>query len=165
MLNDLIRVKQYTKAINETCKGKVVLDIGCGTGILSVLAIEAGATKVYAVDNADVEKLMTNEFKQHIKEGKIEFIKSTIEKLTSGDHIKILEVDVVLSECMGYFLILENMISSYLLAIKTFLKPEGIVVPSHATMYLEAASYDFAANPKLAKKHFNPNSHCKIALI
>ena len=63
MLNDLVRVEQYTKAINYTCKGKVVLDIGCGTGVLSVLAIEAGAIKVYAIDNADIEKLMSSEFK------------------------------------------------------------------------------------------------------
>ena len=52
-----------------------------------------------------------------------------------------------------------------MVAIKTFLKSEGIVVPSHATMYLDAAFYDFVDNPKLAKKHFNPNNHCKVALI
>jgi ribosomal protein L11 methylase PrmA len=63
MLNDLVRVKQYTKAINETCKDKIVLDLGCGTGILSVLAIKAGATKVYAVDNANIEDLLSAEFK------------------------------------------------------------------------------------------------------
>lgn len=44
-------------------------------------------------------------------------------------------------------------------AIKTFLKPEGTTVPSHATMYLNAASYDFA------KKHYNHNNPCKIVLI
>jgi len=54
MLNDLVRIEQYTKAINDTCKDQVVLDIGCGTGVLSVLAIKAGATKVYAIDNADI---------------------------------------------------------------------------------------------------------------
>jgi hypothetical protein len=48
---------------------------------------------------------------------------------------------------MGYFLIFENMISSYMCAIKAFLKPEGIAVPSQATMYLNAAFYDFADNP------------------
>jgi hypothetical protein len=66
---------------------------------------------------------------------------------------------------MGYFLIFENMISSYMCAIKTFLNPEGIVVPSQATMYLDAAFYDFAKNPKLAKKHCNPSNPCKIVLI
>jgi predicted RNA methylase len=81
MLGDQVRVEKYTKAINETCKGKVVLDLGCGTGVLSLLAIKAGAIKVYAVDNADIEKLMSSEFKQLMNEGKIEFIKGTIEKL------------------------------------------------------------------------------------
>jgi len=39
------------------------LDVGCGTGVLSVLAVKAGAIKVYAIDNANIEKVMSSEFK------------------------------------------------------------------------------------------------------
>lgn len=56
-------MEQYTKAITKTCKDKVVLDLGCGTGVLSVLAIEAGALKVYAVDGANVENIISDKFK------------------------------------------------------------------------------------------------------
>ncbi len=49
--------------------------------MLSVLAIEAGALKVYAVEGADIENIMSEEFKKLINEGKIEFINCTIEKL------------------------------------------------------------------------------------
>jgi type I protein arginine methyltransferase len=83
MLKDSIRMESYTKAITETCKDKIVLDLGCGTGVLSTLAIKAGATKVYAIDNADIENITNREFKQFIEQGKIEFIKCTIEKLAS----------------------------------------------------------------------------------
>ena len=42
-------------------KDKVVLDIGCGTGILSVFAVRAGAKHVYAIDNAEIA-----EYAKHI---------------------------------------------------------------------------------------------------
>jgi len=49
-------------------------------------------------------------------------------------------------------------------AIKTFLKPEGIAAPSHATMYLDVASYNFDEN-ELAKKHFEGNEYRKIVWL
>lgn len=45
----------------------MVLDLGCGTGVLSVLAIKAGASKVYAVDGADIEGLMNESSRSLLK--------------------------------------------------------------------------------------------------
>ena len=54
MCADDVRVSAYAKAIRAEVKpDDVVLDVGCGVGVLSVLAAKAGARRVYAVDLDD----------------------------------------------------------------------------------------------------------------
>src|SRR5208337_19651 len=50
-LSDLTRTSLFRRAINAVVKpGDVVLDLACGTGVLGLLAMKAGAAKVYQVD-------------------------------------------------------------------------------------------------------------------
>ena len=49
MLKDTVRTNTYKNAIlhnKHLFRDKVVLDVGCGTGILSMFAAKAGASKV-----------------------------------------------------------------------------------------------------------------------
>lgn len=50
MLNDAGRNQFYKQALDRAAAGQVVCDIGAGTGFLSVLALEAGASHVIAVE-------------------------------------------------------------------------------------------------------------------
>jgi len=52
MLKDVVRTKTYQNVIYQNkflFKNKVVLDVGAGTGILSLFCARAGAEHVYAV--------------------------------------------------------------------------------------------------------------------
>jgi protein arginine N-methyltransferase 1 len=59
--------------------------------------------------------------------GKIEEIKLPVEK-----------VDIIISEWMGYFLLYESMLDCVLLARDKFLKPNGLMFPERATLYLSS---------------------------
>lgn len=57
MLQDKVRTDGYMNAIlnnKNVFKDKVVLDVGCGTGILSLFAAKAGAKLVIAVDMSNI---------------------------------------------------------------------------------------------------------------
>jgi protein arginine N-methyltransferase 1 len=57
MIKDSIRTGTYKSAILDNpslFKGKVVLDIGCGTGILCLFAASAGARKVIGIECAHI---------------------------------------------------------------------------------------------------------------
>ncbi|NWI93720.1 CARM1 methyltransferase, partial [Pitta sordida] len=53
MMQDYVRTGTYQRAIlqnHSDFKDKIVLDVGCGSGILSFFAAQAGARKIYAVE-------------------------------------------------------------------------------------------------------------------
>ena len=57
MLKDTVRTRTYQRAIMDNpndFKDKIVLDIGAGTGILSIFAARAGAKHVYAIEFAEI---------------------------------------------------------------------------------------------------------------
>ncbi len=54
---DTVRTESYHDAIyknKDMMRDKVVLDIGCGTGILSMFAASAGARQVIGVEMSEV---------------------------------------------------------------------------------------------------------------
>lgn len=75
MLEDKPRNIAYKNAIinnKEYIKDKIVLDVGAGTGILSIFCAQAGAAKVYAVEASNLYKLTEEVVKENHFENIIE---------------------------------------------------------------------------------------------
>lgn len=118
-------------------KDKVVLDIGCGTGILSMFAVRAGAKHVYAIDNAEIALFAREIIKDNCMADKITVFKGKVEEVEFP--FKEGEIDIIISEWMGYFLLYESMLDCVLWARDKYLnKKTGKMLPDRATMYIAA---------------------------
>ncbi|KAL1204763.1 putative protein arginine N-methyltransferase 3 [Cardamine amara subsp. amara] len=146
MLSDKVRTEAYRDAIlkNPTLlNGSVVMDVGCGTGILSLFAARAGASRVVAVEASEkMAKVATKiakdnkVFNDNEHNGVLEVAHSMVEELDKTIQIQPHSVDVLVSEWMGYCLLYESMLSSVLYARDRWLKPGGAILPDTATMFV-----------------------------
>jgi len=139
MLEDVPRTTAYQQAIEmsgEAIRGKVVLDVGAGSGILSLFCMRAGAKRVYAVEASDLARPLVDIVRMNGGENIIQVIQSRVEDVVLPE-----KVDVIVSEWMGFYLLHESMLDSVLNARDRFLKEDtGIMMPSHATIYAAPCS-------------------------
>mmetsp|Transcript_29368 Transcript_29368/g.28092 ORF Transcript_29368/g.28092 Transcript_29368/m.28092 type:complete len:373 (-) Transcript_29368:50-1168(-) len=136
MLKDDVRTKSYMHAIERNThlfKDKVVLDVGCGTGILSMFAARAGAKKVYAVECSNIVEQCRQIVADNGYADTVEVIRGKMEEIT----LPVDYVDIIISEWMGYFLLYESMLDTVLYARDKYLRPEtGIMLPDKAVLYI-----------------------------
>lgn len=136
MLNDLVRTAAYHNAITSNptdFAGATVMDVGTGSGILAAFAARAGAARVYAVEASDVADHAATLMRANGLADRVVVLKEKVEKvvLPQGEL-----VDVIVSEPMGFMLIHEQMLVSYMIARKRFLKPGGRMFPSTGTLFV-----------------------------
>lgn len=141
MLRDTIRNESFQRALSTVVKpGAVVLDLGAGTGILSIFAAAAGARRVYAIERtttADVARRMRD---RNGYKDVIDVLEMMVEDANLPE-----KVDVLVSEWMGGFGVDENILASLVIARDRWLKPGGVIVPGRVTAILapaEIADFD-----------------------
>ncbi|KAL0633871.1 Nuclear SAM-dependent mono-and asymmetric methyltransferase [Maublancomyces gigas] len=137
MLKDEVRTNSYKNAIYQNAhlfKDKVVLDVGCGTSILSMFAVKAGAKHVIGVDMSTIIEKAREIVEVNGMSDKITLLQGKMEEVT----LPVDKVDIIISEWMGYFLLYESMLDTVLLARDKYLAPGGLIFPDKAHIYMAA---------------------------
>lgn len=132
MLEDERRMEAYRDSMLNNAEffaGKTVLDVGSGSGVLAIFAAQAGAKKVYAVEYTDMAKHARTMVEKNGFTDVIQVIQDSAESLILPE-----KVDIIVSEWMGYFLLRESMLDSVVVARDNWLKEDGVMFPSHASM-------------------------------
>ena len=132
-MQDYIRTATYQRAIFDNAvdfEGKVVMDVGAGSGILSFFAAQAGASKVYAIEASSMAQHAQVLIKSNNMQNKIKVIPGKIEEIELPE-----KVDIIISEPMGYMLLNERMLESFLHA-KKWLKSNGKMFPTLGDLYI-----------------------------
>ncbi len=146
MLKDMKRVDFYHRAFmnnSRMFRDKIVLDVGAGLGLLSIFAVRAGAKKVYAVEaSKDLIELCRKALKENGVSDKVELLQGKIEALDIKDQI-----DIIVSEWMGYCLLYETMLPSLIYARDKYQIPN--MCPNLASVYICGFSDEYFYQDKL----------------
>ncbi|XP_055283658.1 histone-arginine methyltransferase CARM1-like [Moschus berezovskii] len=127
VMQDFVMTATYHRAIlqNHTDFGnKVVLDVGCGSGVLSFSAVQAGARTVYAVEASSVAQYADMLVESNNLSDKIIVLPGKTEEISLPEA-----VDVIISEPMRHMLFNERMLESCLHS-KKWLKTNGELASS-----------------------------------
>ncbi|KAJ3341711.1 type I protein arginine N-methyltransferase Rmt1 [Gonapodya sp. JEL0774] len=139
MIKDTVRTSSYRNAIYQNkhlFKDKIVLDVGCGTGILSMFASKAGARLVIGVDMSNIIDQAKVIVQDNGFEGKVVLLKGKMEEIQLPEGVE--KVDIIISEWMGYALLYESMLDTVLFARDKYLAKDGLIFPDKATMQIAA---------------------------
>lgn len=125
MMSDPVRMAAYEAAIAATVRpGDVVVDLGAGLGLLTLLALRAGASRVYAIEKSDAIELARAVVAQNGVADRVVFLHANSKEVELPER-----ADVLLSETLGSFGIDENTLAFTADARDRFLAPGGRMVP------------------------------------
>ncbi|MCO4747493.1 MAG: 50S ribosomal protein L11 methyltransferase [Proteobacteria bacterium] len=132
MVADKARTDAFAEAIAEVVKpGDVVIDVGAGTGILSMLAARAGASRVIGIEASDMALFAHELIAENGLGDSVEIFHGAAEDVVIEGG-----VDVIISEWLGHMAYVEDMFRSVLKVRKANLRPGGTMLPADVDLLM-----------------------------
>lgn len=126
MIEDGVRMRAYRDALAASIRpGATVLDLGAGTGILSLLACQLGAGKVYAVEPSDALVVARQLAQDNGCADRIEFLQAS-----SFDVRLPAPADVLVSDLRGILPLHGGHLPAIVDARRRLLAPGGVQIPA-----------------------------------
>jgi len=130
MIGDVHRVDAYERALRELVHpGDVVLDLGAGTGLLSMMAARRGA-RVHAVESMSVAAVAQRLVHDNGLSDRVRIHRADVRDLAPVER-----VDLIVSDFMGRFVADDAMLQAMQAALR-WLKPGGRVCPARVALRL-----------------------------
>ncbi|KAH8360079.1 hypothetical protein KR093_010640, partial [Drosophila rubida] len=131
----------------------IVLDVGCRSGLLSYLACEAGAARVYAVGNPTTARYVTKALAGSEKAEVFLAPRGDISQI----RLPCAKVDIIVSEWMGYGLLADSLYLQVTYARDKYLVPGGYIIPSHVSLYIRG----ICGHPR----HVDEENECTVQMV
>lgn len=143
MVADEVRTSGYRQAIEALVSpGDVVVDLGAGTGVLSLFAAQAGAAVVHALEQSQIARVAAEVVAENGGAETVRIHPGPAEgfELPGG-------ADLLVSEWMGHFCLAEEMFPSFAQVRERVLRPGGRVLPSAVELFLAPLAAGEADGP------------------
>jgi hypothetical protein len=146
MLKDKPRMEMYSRALAQSktaIEGKIVIDVGSGTGVLSMICARTCNPKhIYAVEaNQYVADLSRMIIQQNGLQDMITVLNKPVEEVDISDWKHPGDkAGVLMSEWMGFYLVHEAMLDSVLWARDFLCEPNPLIMPATCRIWAAIVS-------------------------
>jgi enediyne biosynthesis protein CalE3 len=132
LLADADRVDRYREAIQEVVRpGDVVVDIGTGTGLLAYFACQAGAARVFAIEEGPIVELARELAVVNAFADRVEFFHDRSYNVELPER-----ADVLITETLWNFGVGEGMVGFLADARERLLKPGARIIPAGVELHV-----------------------------
>ncbi|MFZ0659049.1 MAG: 50S ribosomal protein L11 methyltransferase [Candidatus Binataceae bacterium] len=136
-LSDETRLGLFRKAINKVVRpGDVVVDLGSGTGILGMLACQAGAARVYAIESGGIIDLAREIAAANGFADRIVHVHGPSTRVSLPER-----ADVLLADQIGHFGFEAGVLEFFRDGGVRMLKPAGRSIPRRIDQWLAPVTY------------------------